>query len=80
MCDPMTAGEGDAGGRGTSVRRWSFILSVWAEPFRETNGDAPLRWRGYLETPARERSYFDTLGDLNRLLTEATGWRDGLNG
>lgn len=79
MVDHMASGDDDAKGHGASTRRWSFILSVWAEPLREA-GSGPLCWRGYLETPARQRNYFATLDDLNRLLTKSTGWRDEMSG
>ena len=76
MFDPVQGDDGEVTRPPASMRRWSFILSVWAEPVQETGQASPLAWRGYLEWPSRERNYFDTLAELNRLMSAATGWQD----
>ena len=61
-----------------ALRHYSFILTVWYEwsdPAPPPAGVA-VTWRGFVETAARKRRYFGTLGELNQIIVAATGWRD----
>ncbi len=56
------------------IRRYSFILSIWAEP----RPHAAAVWRGCIETAAGQRRYFATLADLKGILTELGAWHPDL--
>jgi len=52
-------------------RQW-YVVSIWAEQ----QAHQPPAWRGTLETADGTRLHFASLADLNRLLSQLTGWAD----
>lgn len=62
----------------TPTVRWSFILTLWMEAI-ERESTQPSRessWRGCIETPARQRTYFGSMTKLTEYLTAVTGWKE----
>jgi len=58
--------------------RWSFILTLWMET-ADADPSLPPHlsvWRGCVETPARQRTYFGSMARLNEYLVAATGWEE----
>ena len=55
-----------------TARRTTFILTLWVE--RPLAGN-PV-WRGYVETGARQRLYFDALAELDAIVQNLTDWTD----
>jgi len=56
------------------IARWSFILTLWIEVAGTDPGNPS--WRGSIETPSRQRTYFRSLTKLNDYLVAATGWQE----
>jgi hypothetical protein len=56
------------------IARWSFILTLWIEVAGTDPGN-PC-WRGSIETPSRERTYFRSMTKLNDYLVATTGWQE----
>jgi len=58
----------------SSRRQHSYLISIWVDHHTH---NLPV-WRGTIVTEADQRLHFSTLAELNRWLTELSGWQDPL--
>ena len=49
-------------------------MTLWIEVAGTDPGNPS--WRGSIETPSRQRTYFRSLTKLNDYLVAATGWQE----
>ncbi len=73
--NPAMFGTSDANSDSSSAsirQRSYYMILVWAEQSKNAN----RTWRGYIETSTRQRAYFKTLAELDRLLQAWSGWQD----
>jgi len=53
-------------------RQHSYLVSIWVDH----HADKLLVWHGAIVTEADQRLPFSTLAELNRWLSELSGWQD----
>ena len=53
-------------------RQHSYLVSIWVDHHAHK---LPV-WRGTIVTEADQRLHFSTLAELNRWLSELSGWQD----